>query len=149
MKGFAAMKTSTVAALGTALVLATVAAFLTGRALATGAPTQTPLTYAGTVTDKAGKPYDKAVDVTLAFYDSPTAAPPKCPAPTTQAEAGSGRFAVVLPPACVQAFRDVADVWVEATVGADKVALPRVHVGAVPYALWPTARRWRAPRRVG
>jgi hypothetical protein len=124
--------------LATTLALLTVtgaAAFLAGRALATGAPVQTPLTYGGVVTDKDGKPYPSAQDVSLAFYDKADATVPKCTAPTTQAEAGTGRFSVVLPGECAQAVHDAPDLWTEATVGAGKTILPRTHVGAVPYAL--------------
>lgn len=124
--------------LATTLGLLTVtgaAAFLTGRALATGAPTQTPLTYGGVVTDKDGKPYPSAQDVSLAFYDKADATVPKCTAPTVQAEAGTGRFSVVLPPECAQAVHDAPDLWTEAAVGAGKTVLPRTQVGAVPYAL--------------
>jgi hypothetical protein len=124
--------------LATTLALLTVtgaAAFLAGRALATGAPVQTPLTYGGVVTDKDGKPYPSAQDVSLAFYDKADATVAKCVAPTTQAEAGTGRFSVVLPPECAQAVHEAPDLWTEATVGAGKTILPRTHVGAVPYAL--------------
>jgi hypothetical protein len=108
---------------------------LAGRALATGAPVQTPLTYGGTITDKDGKPYASVQDVSLAFYDKADATVPKCTAPLTQAEAGTGRFSVVLPAECAQAVHDAPDLWTEATVGAGKTVLPRTHVGAVPYAL--------------
>ena len=124
---------TTLAVVAALLAAVAVAAFLTGRALATGAPTQTPLTYAGTVTDEAGKPYAQAVDVQLKLYDKADAAVAKCTAPTVKAEAGSGRFAVVLPNECAQAVHAASDLWVEATVGAR--VLPKAHVGAVPYAL--------------
>lgn len=106
-----------------------------GRAMATGAPVQTPLTYAGTLTDKDGKPYPTAQDVQLKFWDAAVAGNLKCTVPTVQAEAGTGRFAVVLGGDCVQAVRDTADLWSEAAVGAAKTVMPRVHVGAVPFAL--------------
>ena len=67
------MKTTTAVAIAALAALGLGAAFLTGRALATGAPTLTPLTYAGTVTDATGKPYAVAQDVTLRFYDKPDA----------------------------------------------------------------------------
>lgn len=118
-----------------ALGLVAGGAFLGGRALATGGPTLTPLTYGGVLTDPSGKPYGAAQDVTLRFYDSPTATVAKCTSPPTQAEANTGRFQVVLPSECVQAVHDAPDLWTEATVGPAKTVLPRTHVGAVPYAL--------------
>ncbi|MBM4345648.1 MAG: hypothetical protein FJ100_19930, partial [Deltaproteobacteria bacterium] len=60
-------------------------------------------------------------------------AAPKCSAPAVQSEAGTGRFSVTLPGACAQLVHDTPDVWAEAVVA--KVALPKVHIGAVPYAL--------------
>lgn len=129
------MKPTTGIAIAALLLLGTTAGLVAGRALATGAPQQTPLTYGGTVTDKDGKPYPTAQPVSLAFYDKPDATVAKCTAPTVQAEAGTGHFAVVLPPECAQAVHDAPDLWTEATVGAAKTVLPRTHVGAVPYAL--------------
>lgn len=108
-------------------------AFLLGRAQASGAPTQAPLVYSGIVTDNAGKPYPTAQEVVVQFYDQAGAAVPKCAAPAVQSEAGTGRFSVVLPAACAQAVHDTPDLWAEAVVA--KVALPKVHIGAVPYAL--------------
>lgn len=105
------------------------------RSFATGAPTQTPLTYAGVVTAADGKVLPTAVDVTVAFYDAPTGGALKCKAPTVQSEAGTGRFSVVLPAECAAAVHDKTDLWSEAAVGPGQVLLPRVHVGAVPYAL--------------
>jgi hypothetical protein len=122
---WATLATLTAAALG----------FAGARALATGAPQLSPLTYGGVLTDKDGKPYPSAQDVVLKFYDKVDATAPKCTAPATQAEAGTGRFSVVLPGECAQAVRDTPDLWSEATVGGGKTVLPRVHVGAVPYAL--------------
>jgi hypothetical protein len=109
--------------------------FAGARAMATGAPQLSPLTYGGVLTDKDGKPYPAAQDVVLKFYDKVDATAPKCTAPPAQAEAGTGRFSVVLPGECAQAVRDTPDLWSEATVGGGKTVLPRVHVGAVPYAL--------------
>ena len=120
-----AIATLTAAALG----------FAGARALANGAPQLSPLTYGGVLTDKDGKPYPTAQEVVLKFYDKVDATAAKCTAPTTQAEAGTGRFSVVLPGECAQAVRDTPDLWSEATVGGGKTVLPRVHVGAVPYAL--------------
>ena len=109
--------------------------FAGARALATGAPQLSPLTYGGVLTDKDGKAYPSVQEVVLKFYDKVDATSPKCTAPATQAEAGTGRFSVVLPGECAQAVRDSPDLWSEATVGGGKTVLPRVHVGAVPYAL--------------
>lgn len=120
-----ALATLTAAALG----------FAGARAMATGAPQLSPLTYGGVLTDKDGKPYPSAQDVVLKFYDKVDATTAKCTAPAAQAEAGTGRFSVVLPGECAQAVRDTPDLWSEATVGGGKTVLPRVHVGAVPYAL--------------
>ena len=41
--------------------------FAAAHVLAVGAPIQTPLTYAGTVTDAAGKPSANPVEVSVAF----------------------------------------------------------------------------------
>jgi hypothetical protein len=109
--------------------------FVGARALATGAPQLSPLTYGGVLTDKDGKPYPTAQEVVVKFYDKVDAAAAKCVAPAALAEAGTGRFSVVLPGECAQAVRDTPDLWSEATVGGGKTVLPRVHVGAVPYAL--------------
>lgn len=106
---------------------------LVGRAMATGAPTQTPLVFSGTVTDAAGVPYKVVQTVVVKFYDSATAPASKCAAPPVQSEAGTGRFSVILPPECAQAVHATPDLWSEATVGA--TTMPRVHVGAVPYAI--------------
>ncbi len=108
---------------------------LGGRALATGAPSLSPLTYTGVVTDKTGKPWATAVPVSVAFYDKADAPTAKCTSPIVQAEAGTGRFQVVLPAECAQAVHDTPDLWAEPVVGDTKTVLPRTHVGAVPYAL--------------
>lgn len=121
----------------TAMLLAVTGtvAFITGRALATGAPAQTPLTYAGVVTDQAGKPYANSIDVTVSFYDAANAGGLKCKSQTVQAEAGTGRFSVVLPATCADAVHSTPDLWSEMAVGANQSILPRTHVGAMPYAL--------------
>ncbi|MBM4345980.1 MAG: hypothetical protein FJ100_21615, partial [Deltaproteobacteria bacterium] len=106
-----------------------------GRSRAAGAPTQAPLTYGGVVSGQDGKPLASAVEVTVAFYDAAVGGSAKCAAAPVQAEAGSGRFSVVLPAACVDAVHEKADLWAEAAVGPNKVVLPRAKVGAVPYAL--------------
>ncbi|MBI5611306.1 MAG: hypothetical protein HY902_20700 [Deltaproteobacteria bacterium] len=124
------------ATLAAALLLAAVASGIgIGRAVATGAPTQAPLTYAGTLTDQDGKPYASAQDVTLKLYDAASGGTQKCATGTVQAEANTGNFQVTLPADCVQAVRDQSELWTELTVGAGKTVLPRTKLGAVPYAL--------------
>ncbi|MFZ4580431.1 MAG: hypothetical protein ACOYOB_18760, partial [Myxococcota bacterium] len=115
----------------------TASGFWIGRVLATGAPTVAPLTYAGTVTDKDGKAYPNEVEVKVAFYDAAVGGNAKCTPDAVKAEAGSGRFEVVLGGECVAAFRATADLWSQTTVGsgADQQVMARSHVGAVPYAL--------------
>ncbi len=129
------MKAKKIALSTAGLLLATGLGVLGGRALATGAPVQTPLTYAGTVTDAAGKPYPTAQSVKVSFYDKADATVAKCTSPQAQTEANTGHFSVVLPPECAQAVHEAPDLWTEATVGESKTVLPRTHVGAVPYAL--------------
>lgn len=124
------------ATLAVALLLAAIASGIgIGRAVATGAPTQAPLTYAGTLTDQDGKPYATAQDVTLKVFDAASGGTAKCTANTVQAEAATGNFQVTLPADCVQAVRDQSELWTELTVGATKTVLPRTKLGAVPYAL--------------
>ncbi len=106
-----------------------------GVAVATGVPTSSPLVWGGTVTDDAGKPYDKAVEVSVAFYDGQAATTPVCESKVVNAEAKTGRFSVVLPDACAKAVHDSPDLWSETVVGPSKTKLPRVKVAAVPYAL--------------
>ncbi|MFZ4580741.1 MAG: hypothetical protein ACOYOB_20340 [Myxococcota bacterium] len=108
-----------------------------GRVLATGAPSVSPLTYAGTVTDKDGKPYAAEVDVKIAFYDAAVDGNLKCAPEAVKAAAGTGWFEVVLAGECVAAFRATADLWSQTTVGsgASQQVMARSHVGAVPYAL--------------
>jgi hypothetical protein len=117
--------------------LAALAAVLAaaGAAIAVGTPTSSPLVWGGTVTDDAGKPYDKAVEVSVAFYDGQAATTPVCSSQTVNAEAKTGRFSVVLPDACAKAVHDSPDLWSETVVGPSKTKLPRVKVAAVPYAL--------------
>lgn len=129
------MNTRQTAWVSLATLTAAALGFAGARAMATGAPQLSPLTYGGVLTDKDGKPYPSAQEVVLKFYDKVDATAPKCTAPAAQAEAGTGRFSVVLPGECAQAVRDTPDLWSEATVGGGKTVLPRVHVGAVPYAL--------------
>lgn len=106
-----------------------------GHAIASGVPSVSPLTWSGVVTDDAGKPYPKAVPVSVAFYDGQNATTAACTSSTVQAQAGTGYFEVVLPAECVKAVHDSADLWSEMTVGDGKTVLPRSRVGAVPYAL--------------
>lgn len=117
--------------LGGALLLGGVV----GVAVATGVPTSSPLVWGGTVTDDAGKPYDKAVEVSVAFYDGQAATTPVCESKVVNSEAKTGRFSVVLPDACAQAVHASPDLWSETVVGPSKTKLPRVKVAAVPYAL--------------
>ncbi len=123
--------------LGILLALAATAgtALWVGRATATGAPQQAPLTYAGTLTDQDGKPYPTAQEVVVKFWDAASGGTQKCAATPVQAEAGTGNFQVTLPAECVQAVRDQSELWTELTVGPQKVVLPRSKVAAVPYAL--------------
>lgn len=120
-------------ALGVPLLLGV--GILTGRALAKGPPVVTPLTYGGTVADATGKPYPGPIAVTVALYTDPTGGTAVCQSPTVQAEGGTGRFSTVLPPECASAVHASSDLWSEMTVGPQNTVLPRVHVGAVPYAL--------------
>lgn len=118
-----------------ATVLLIVVGVLAGRALATGVPTASPLTFSGLVTDDAGKPYAAAVPVIVKLYAGQNANTAACTAATTEAEAGTGRFEAVLAADCAKAVHDSNDLWSELTVGANKIVLPRSRVGAVPYAL--------------
>lgn len=102
---------------------------------AVGTPTASPLVWSGLVTDGNGKPYDKSVEVSVAFYDGLAVATPKCQSPTVNAEAATGRFSVELPDSCAKAVHDSPDLWSETIVGSAKVKLPRVKVSAVPFAL--------------
>ncbi len=129
------MTKQTMAVASMALAATLAGGIWVGRALATGAPKQAPLTYAGTLTDQDGKPYATAQDVTLKLYDAASGGTLKCTASTVQAQANTGDFQVTLPPDCVQAVRDQSELWTELTVGAGKTVLARTKVGAVPYAL--------------
>lgn len=111
------------------------AGVVAGIAVADGVPTTSPLTYGGTVTDTAGKPYATAVDVSVAFFDQAAGGTQQCGSQKAKAEAGTGRFTVVLPADCAKAVHDHADLWVETTVGPASSKLPRTRVGAVPFAL--------------
>lgn len=108
---------------------------LTGRVLASGVPGTSPLTWSGVVIDEAGKPYPKAVPVSVAFYDGQSATTAACTSSTVQAQAGTGYFEVVLPAACAKAVHESNDLWSEMVVGDNQTVLPRSRVGAVPYAL--------------
>lgn len=108
---------------------------VTGRALATGAPGQTPLTYGGTVADVSGKPYPGPIAVQVALFNQAVGGTAVCQSGSVQAEGGTGKFSVVLPPECADAVHAAGDLWSEMTVGPQNTVLPRVHVGAVPYAL--------------
>jgi outer membrane receptor protein involved in Fe transport len=72
------MDRRTLVAITAASLVSATLAVVVPRVLATGAPTQSPLVYAGTVTDEGGKPYPQAVDVVLALFDKTDATVPKC-----------------------------------------------------------------------
>ena len=116
---------------------------LAGHVLATGAPAQTPLTYAGTITDATGKPYPAAQSVRVSFYDAASGGNLKCQSAVVQAEANTGRFAAVLPPTCVQAVHATADVLGLAlthTTNTTVAASARIPVVANPAQLLGAAR---------
>ena len=123
------------AILATAATLLLTAGVWLGTALATGVPTESPLTWAGVITDKSGKPYPNTVDVSVAFYSQASGGTAVCQSGAVKAEAGSGRFSVTLPKDCATAVHGNANLWSEVTAGPNKEALPRMKVGAVPYAL--------------
>lgn len=90
-------------------ILALGAAGAAGVAVAVGTPTTSPLVWGGTVTDDKGQPYDKAVEVAVAFYAAADATTPVCQSPTVNAEAKTGRYAVTLPDECAKAVHDGPD----------------------------------------
>ncbi len=116
-------------------MLALTSAFFLGQVLATGAPTQDPLVYGGVVTDSAGNAPAVATNVAVTLYDAASGGAAVCSAGGAQAAAGTGRFAVTLPKACVDAVHSKSALWAEVAVGPSKVLMPRQKIGAVPYAL--------------
>jgi microcystin-dependent protein len=108
-----------------------------GFAFADGVPTVTPLTYSGVLQNSAGAPVTTAQALQLTLWDDATAnasANQKCVTPTQSITPDSqGRFQVLLDQACYDAVRANPNLWVQLQVGA--VVMPRVKLGAVPYAV--------------
>jgi len=102
---------------------------------ADGIPQDSPLTYAGTLTE-AGAPITGQRSISVALWRNATAQAaesPACvtgPAPVT---VQAGRFRVPLAGACKAAINAERDLWVEVVVASS--SLGRQKLGAVPYAV--------------
>jgi hypothetical protein len=139
------MKTNTrlVLVLGTILGLCAVSYFV-GIVRAGGAPTITPLVYSGTLLDASGSPVSASHSIGISLWRDPSSTAPAmrvCSVNAATVTPAHGRFSIVLDPACTTAAHTTPDLWVE--IGLDGNALPRTHLGAVPYSL-ETARVTRS-----
>lgn len=107
------------------------------RAYAEGAPTEQPLFYSG-ILEREGVPAEGGHDLAFALYDAATGGTQLCAGEQRQVELVQGHFRVAWPAACVTALREHRETYLELSVkGEDETphSLPRVKVGAVPYAL--------------
>jgi hypothetical protein len=106
-------------------------------AFADGIPTTDPLTYTGHLLDSAGAPVRTAQLISLSLWDDPSSnitANRRCDnAARTITPDANGRFQLLLDGSCLAAVQASPNLWVQVTVGA--TLLPRVKLGAVPYAV--------------
>lgn len=119
-----------------ALVAGGVLCFGAGTVIATGFPTEsTALHYSGVLTDSTGAPLSTTATISVRLFDAAANGDVQCSATQSNVPLGEtdGRFRVPLPTACVDAIRDVGDLWAEVSVGA--TTLPRQKLGAVPFAV--------------
>jgi hypothetical protein len=118
----------------------TAASFLAGygiRAYAEGAPKQEPLFYSG-VLEVDGEPAEGPHDLTLSIHDAVTGGNQLCMSEYVGAEVDRGHFRVALPDTCVTALRQHRETYLQVGITGpdkDKYNMPRVKLGAVPYAL--------------
>jgi hypothetical protein len=123
-------------ALGTLLGVAAVSYFV-GVVRAGGAPTMTPLVYSGTLLDNAAHPVTVAHNIGLTLWDDAAltgSAHQACNVPPASITPVNGRFSITLDTTtCVAAVHNTPDLWV--AIDVDGTAMPRTHLGAVPYAL--------------
>lgn len=122
---------------GLALLAVCAAAFLTGRATATGIPSgDDALVYSGTLSDAAGTAVSKPTQVRAGLFAGAKGGTARCEtAPVLTAEK-TGRFEIPLGAACVKAVHDDPLLYVEVIVGStQQTVMPRTKLTAVPYAV--------------
>ena len=114
------------------IAVAVIVGRYTGRAAAEGPPATTPLYFSGMLT-QGGIPVDGTRNVTLRLRDATDAV--RCETTVEGVRVTAGRLRVPLQdPQCAQAVADDPDLWIQAEVDGVEL-LPRIKVGAVPYAL--------------
>lgn len=119
-----------------ALVAGGVLCFGAGTVVATGFPTEnTALHYSGVLTDSTGAPLNTTATISVRLFDAALNGEVQCSATQSNVPLGEtdGQFRIALPATCVEAIRDVGDLWAEVSVGA--TTLPRQKLGAVPFAV--------------
>jgi len=106
-------------------------------ASAGGVPDSEIMSYTGALLDSSGVPAKQPMQIQVGLYASKkVGAPAKCLSKVGTTKAGTGRFRLDLGMACAKAVHDHPNLWAEVVVGSTtKVPLPRVKLGAVPYAL--------------
>jgi hypothetical protein len=127
-------------ALGGGAIIA--AAFVGGRASASGIPAAGALTYSGLLQDAAGTPLMGTQYVEVKLWNDATATTAinvLCDSGTPAAIGlVSGRFSVTLPDKCTTQAGSNAGIWAEVFVGPsanEAVSLGRSKIGAVPFAV--------------
>jgi hypothetical protein len=121
--------------LGGGVLAAMICAYALGRARADGVPAIEPLAYGGTLLE-SGAPVTGTRNIGLTLWTDATStagASLACTTTSSPVMVTAGRFRLALDATCVDAVHAHPDLWVELSVGG--MALPREHIGAVPYAL--------------
>ena len=117
-------------------IISTLVVHLATPARATGIPKTDPLTYSGLLDDdKTGKPLSGNKTITVSLYAAKSGGTALCAslATTVDLTKTHGRFGVTLPSKCQNVIHQNPDLWVEVKV--DSTTLPRIKVGAIPYAV--------------
>jgi hypothetical protein len=105
-------------------------------ARAGGIQSSRALTYSGTLQDTNGDPLRGSQPIDFRLWDAAKDGEVRCeiinPDEDVQLDR-NGRFSIPLPEACATAVSSDRELWVELRVSGS--ALPRMRLGAVPYAL--------------
>lgn len=121
------------ASIGLVAALVAASGYFAGIAHADGIPTGETLFYSGVLQENDAL-IDGPRDLVVELFDAETGGASRCRTEAPATQVASGRFRVPLSVACVDAVTQHRDLFAQVSVGTS--TLPRMKVGAVPYAVW-------------
>ena len=109
------------------------AGYLSGKADASGIPSDEGPVYSGLLTDNSGKLISGTKAVKLVLWSAATGGDVKCTTTDNNNSVVDGHFSLQLTKVCAEVFSASPNLWLEITVDGD--SLGRTKVSPVPYAI--------------